>query len=250
MSDTKIDIIKQAYSRLRISGLTVNPTPDDIEIALQRMESMAAEFDSRNITTGYRISLDPNPNEPTGLPQRFWDLFATNLAVRLMPDFGKSAPPELALQASQALATASASIAADTIREVRPSHRTPIGDVNSLRNRWHQRFYRDPVLPPENAELNHMFIGDVNDYKEDFTSYLKVGELITEMSFLAGDGLELLEQDNQSPIVAYRVLAVSQVDNGPWQQVRIIITTNQGRRTTRIINFQVEVPITMEGVQT
>ncbi len=95
-----------------------------------------------------------------------------------------------------------------------------------------------------------MYIGDVNDYKEDFTSYLKVGEFITEMSFLAGDGLELLEQDNQSPIITYRVLAVSQVDNGPWQQVRIIITTNQGRRTTRIINFQVEVPITMEGVQT
>ena len=251
MAQLKIDLIQQAYSRLRISGLTVNPTPDDMELALLRLESMIAEFNSRNITTEYRISPsdNPDPNEPSGLDKRFWDMVSSNLAIRLCSDFGKDVPQTLMSQASLSLSTASSSIAIDTVRMVRPSRRTPLGEANTLRTRTRQRFYREPVLPPENAELNHMFIGDINDYKEDFASYLRVGEFITEMDFLANDGLTLLETDNDSPYITYRVQAVSQLNIGPWQQVRIIVTTNLGRKTTRIINFEVAIPVTMEGVQ-
>ena len=251
MAQLKIDIIQQAYSRLRISGLTVNPTPGDVVLALGRMESIAAMFNSRNITTEYRISAngEPDPNEPTGLEQEFWEMFASNLAIQLAPDFGKEAPPLLVRQASVALSSASSFIAGSTIRMVRPSHRTPLGEANTLRTRMRQRFYREPVLPPENSELNHMFVGDINDYKEDFTAYLRVDEVITTMDFLANDGLELLETDNLSPFITYRVKAISQLNVGPWQQVRIIVTTDLGRKTTRIINFEVAIPVTMEGVQ-
>ncbi len=252
MAQLKIDLIQQAYSRLRISGLTVSPTPDDIVLALSRLESMAAMFNSKNIITGYRIEKhgEPDPNEPTGLDMEFWELFASNLAVQLSPDFGKDVPQALAVQASLSLSAASAAIAMDTVRMVRPSRRTPLGEANTLRTRTRQRFYREPVLPPENAELNHMYVGDINDFKEDFTSYLRIGEFITTMDFLANDGLELLETDNLSPFISYRVQAVSELNVGPWQQVRIIITTNLGRKTTRIINFEVLIPVTMEGVTT
>ena len=251
MAQLKIDIIQQAYSRLRISGLTVNPTPGDVVLALGRMESMAAMFNSRNITTEYRITAngEPDPSEPTGLEQEFWEMFASNLAIQLAPDFGKEAPPLLVRQASTALSSASSFIASSTIRMVRPSHRTPLGDGSTLRRGTRQRFYRGSVLPPENSELNHMFVGDINDYKEDFTAYLRVDEVITNMDFLANYGLEIMETDNLSPFITYRVKAISQLNGGPWQQVRIIVTTDLGRKTTRIINFEVAVPVTMEGVQ-
>lgn len=248
MSQTKGDVINNAFEQLRISGLTVSASPGEVQAALNTLESMAAEFAGRNITTHYRVSPAPDPSEQTGLDAKYWFMFSSNLATRIAPNFGKTISPELRANSSASLSSVSAMIAAETVRQVMPGGRVPIGDANSLRNRWHQRFFRENKLPPENAELNHMFIGDINDYIEDYTSYLKVGENITSTEFLVDQGIKLLQSDFDSPYVSYEIQAVSQVMNGVWQQVRIIITTNLGRKSARLINFAVQVPATMEGI--
>ena len=59
---TKIELLDRAYSKLRISGITVNPTPGDVEIALDEMECMLAEWDLVNVCLGYQFEDEPEPN--------------------------------------------------------------------------------------------------------------------------------------------------------------------------------------------
>lgn len=238
----------QAFSRLRISGLTINPNPEEMELALTRLESMAAQFFGLNITTGYRLSENPDPNEPTGLRQRYWDAFESNLAVRLLSDFGKPATPELASQASASLSSISAMIAADNLRQVLPGSRVPMGDANTLRRRSYQRFYHIQPPAPINEETNHMYIGDINDYTESFVDYLRVGEFIESMEELNNAALRVTDVDFTMDEVNYQVEALNQVNTGVWQQLRIRIKTNLGRVTTRIVNFDIQVPVTVQGL--
>lgn len=251
MAQSKIELVQGAFSRLRISGLTIDPTPEDTTVALMRLEQMAAEFAGRNITTYYREAFDQgdiDPNDETGLALKYHDFFESNLAIRLSPDFGMDIPMALGVVASQSLASVSAMIAADNIREVAQPHRQPIGNAAALRNRWHQKFFRTPPLAPQDAELHNMFIGDINDFREDYSSYLRGDEIIESFVIKAEAGLEILESDNLTPYITYRIEAVSNTQEGIWQQVRIIITTDLGRVTTRLINFDIRIPATLDGV--
>ena len=59
----KADIIADAYSQMRISGLTVEPTPEDLELALVRLENMGAEFESRKMSAGYVLEENSRPQQ-------------------------------------------------------------------------------------------------------------------------------------------------------------------------------------------
>ena len=121
---TKVDIINGAYTQMRISGLTVDPTPEDVEVALDRLEDMCAELeDSRNICIGYNFEEQPDPNSLTDTKRKYSHMLKTNLAMRLLHDFGKVPPPTLANQASQSLSTASSAVAAENARGVQYTRR-------------------------------------------------------------------------------------------------------------------------------
>ncbi|MEE8288926.1 MAG: packaged DNA stabilization gp4 family protein [Nitrosomonadaceae bacterium] len=252
MAQLKAQLIQSAYSLMRISGLTVSPTPDDQQLALTRLENMAAELAGRNITCGYNLSDFPDPSQRTGLERRFQHMFETNLAVRLVSDFGMEVPNSMVTQSMQSLSSVSAMVAADTIRQVMPGRRVPIGEANSLRRMTFNRFYRVPVRAPEDASLHHMYIGDINDYQEPFADYLKEGEDITSFTPLENHGIDVLSMEITPDLSAidYQVEALIPVQTGPWQQLRIRIKTSTGRITTRIINFEIELPVTLEGLDT
>ena len=60
---TKIELINQAYSLIRISGITLDPSGEDISLALDRLETMAAEFYGRNIKTDYNFEEKPTTEQ-------------------------------------------------------------------------------------------------------------------------------------------------------------------------------------------
>ena len=63
---TKADRINSAYSKLRISGLTVDPSPEDLSLALMTFENMMSELEmGRNICMDYNFEVDPDPNSIT-----------------------------------------------------------------------------------------------------------------------------------------------------------------------------------------
>lgn len=240
----KVDVIKDAYSRLRISGLTVNPTPEDLDLALTRLEDMMSVWESRNIVINYNFEDEPDPNSITNVKANYKSAMASNLAVDLIPDFNKEVPTVLFNQASGLLDNVSGRTALERLNQVPYPNRMPVGSGNSLRwNRW-SRFYRDWT---KNINVNNsyqMFQGDVNDYTEQFDGYLTENEVIASFDIQVDTGLSLESSsisDNQTDVI-YRIKAISPVnDNGAYtSQVTIIVTTDLGRVETRRIFFSVE----------
>lgn len=243
---TKADRINSAYSKLRISGLTVDPSPEDLSLALMTFENMMSELEmGRNICMDFNFEVDPDPNSITNVRQMYWNMIDCNLAVRLVPDFNKEIPPILLSQASQSLSTASSISAAENVRMLRAPDRMPIGSGTDLRFNKYQRFNRTAKIPPQDCATNKIIIDNINDYTESFRAYLG-DETIASFTIEADDGLTLVSSSNDDPLISYRIRADDNtVSSGTWQQVKIIVTTSTGRIETRFINFGVQPNLTV-----
>ena len=163
----KIDRINSAYSKLRISGITVNPKGKDITLALEELEEMMGEFRGVGLCLGYNFEDTPDVNSPDGLDIKYRNMVKTNLAVRLIPDFNKAVPQKLLDQASQSYSKVSGMVALDNIKQVQPPSRMPVGSGHRIRSRY-QRFNYPQLMPENTCETKRMTVGDINDYSEDF----------------------------------------------------------------------------------
>ena len=231
----KVDIILDAYSQLRISGITRSPTPEDLETALQRLEDMAAEFATTSDDGGYMFEDSPDPNSPCGIPRGYKQAYATNLAVRLIPDFNKAVPPRLEMQAGSSLSNMIARLAAERMREVSYPSRMPIGSgVTSRFSRW-ARFYRNEGEAPLSSTTVSLFVGDTHDFTQHYGSELASGETVDSYSLVVDSALTVVSDSLSSPDISYRLKATAPTgdDATNVQQVTIVATTSGGRIMTR-----------------
>lgn len=234
----KSEIIKTAYSHLIISGLTSDPTPEENLFALEMLEDMAREFDSRNICTGYNFNDEPDGCDESGVERQFLNAFKTNLAIRLISAFGKDIPPVLMAQANQSLSNMSARTA--KVRQIQHPNRQPRGSGSTLRyNRW-RRFFRDPAEAPQSCATNNLQVGEVNDYVEHYDVYLNKYEYIDSYTIEEDPGLMVEESSTDGTDISYRVKAVSTSESvSTFQALQITVTTTDGRVEKRQINFNV-----------
>lgn len=248
MSQLKVDRITAAYSKLRISGLTVIPNPSDLELALSELENMMAELASRGITIGYNFEEVPDPNSDLNVPIEFWNMIATNLAIRLVPDFNKDVSPILFQQATQSLSQASGICARNRIQQVQYPARQPVGSGNRIYARW-QRFYSVfDSAAPNKPSTQFIMQGETNDFSESFAAYLHTDEYISLFEVTSDTGLVVVSSTNDAGVINYRLTAPIDLNDGTWQQVKIKVTTTEGRVEIRIINFQVQ-PYVIVGQQ-
>jgi hypothetical protein len=235
--NTKGDLINCAYSRGRISGLTSSPTPEDNELGLQRLENMAEEFHGRNIDVGYNFEDDPDFNSPHNIDKKYWDAFETNLACRLLGDFGKEPITSLFNLMRSGYSFLSSSTA--PLQETQYPSRQPVGNANTLRrNRW-RRYYPEITAAPLSSETEHMVVDDIDDYTEHFDAYLLTGETIASYTIEASDGITIVSSSLTSPDVDYRIQADGSGtgEGTTTSEVKIVATTSDGRIETRLINF-------------
>jgi len=235
---SKLDIINGAYSKMRISGLTVNPTPELIELALEVLEDMMADYDNRAISIGYNFEDVPDVNSSTGVEHTFNLMMKSNLGVKLSPDFGKEIPMSLMTMASSTLSNAVGAAALANVTEVPYPNRMPLGSGNTLRNNQRHKFYRAFQDNPVSAAVKILVVGDVEDYKESFHAYLS-GETIFSVVITSSTGLSIVSQSNDSEIVSYRIQAESVATSGPHQTVKMVMITDSGRIDTRVIEFDI-----------
>lgn len=234
--DLKIDIINGAFSQMRISGITVDPSAEDLILALRRLESMAKELYGRNICTGYYFEEDPDINSPCGLDPKFWYSFECILGMRLLSDFGKGMKPDptLAKNASAQMSFLYANTA--NPRQIQPPSRQPVGAGNRpIYGR--QRFYTPVSEAPSVCVTNRMYEGDIDNFVEHFNSYLNDGEEIASYTIEADTGLTIVSDSDTSPDIDYQIQADG--DAFGHLQVKIVMTTDAGRVVTRIIDFEV-----------
>jgi len=238
--NTKGDIINRAFSALRISGITADPSPDDLELALTKLENMAAEFAGRNILTNYTFEDEPDPNAPHNMDRKFWHSYDVNLAVRLMPDYGKGQKPDVALirQASAGISFLSSATA--LIKAVQYPNRMPIGSGSSIGQRW-GAFFTKQNEAPISYLTKTMYIGDITDFVEHFSSYLLDGEDISVYTIEANTGVTITADALDSPDINYTIQADGNSDGSGISllNVKIVATTSDGRIETRIINFKI-----------
>lgn len=239
MSQLKVDRITAAYSKLRISGLTVIPNPSDLELALGELENMMAEFNSRGIEVGFNFEEQPDPNSDLGSPIEFWNMISTNLAVRLISDFNKEVSPVLMAQATQSLSMASNICSRNRLQQVQYPARQPVGSGNRRFARW-QRFYTDcKILPPNNPSTLFIMQGETNDFEESFAAYLRTDEYVDTFEVTCDTGLVVVSSALLDGVITYRLNAPVEIGHGVWQQVKVKITSTEGRIDIRIIDFQV-----------
>ena len=137
---TKNDLINDAFSMLLRTGVTVQATPNDTELALGRMEDMMAELESRNLITGYNFEQEPQPTSPSGLEDWMNLAISRNLAMNIWPDFSPEAVnPVLMQQAAKSMSNLSARLAVPMHAQY--ANNMPIGTGQYIQR--YRRFYGD-----------------------------------------------------------------------------------------------------------
>ena len=229
----KVDIINDAYSKMRISGLTVQPNPEELELALDNLEDMATEFSDRTMCAGYNFTEDPDPNDEAGITRSYKQAYSGGLAMRVLSNFGKQLTPELKLQADQAVSNMAARTA--LVREVQYPSRQPRGSGNTLRwNRW-QQFYWPIAQAPQECSTHNMRIDEVNDYSESWADYLDTGETIDSYTRTVTDGLTVTNEVLATPEISFTAKATGT----GYQAIEFTILTSEGRVDVRTVNFEV-----------
>lgn len=241
---TKVQTINSAYQQLRISGLTVNPSPANLSLGLNTLENMMDEwFLMWNLNINYNFEVTPNLNSRTNVPRAFQYMMDMNLAARLIAPFNKEVPPDLRAQASQTLSNAIGKVAASNLRPVQPPRGMPLGSGNTYRGVFWNRYSVPVPTPPVSASTNYIFQGETLDYVEDFTSFL-AGETISSYEIDCDPLLTIDTSANDDPLISYTITAPTDppANYGPYQLVKITITTSTGRVLIRLVNFGVTTP--------
>jgi len=198
---------------------------------------MMSELEIKSVCLGYNFEDVPDPDTETNVSHGFNQMMATNLAVRLIPDFNKVVPPTLQAQANQSMSVASAFSARENLRHTPYPNRQPIGSANTLRYTWSRRFYNKQAAPKTDCSNKNMFVGNINDYYEDFHTFLN-GESIQSYTTDLSNGLAISNDVISGERINYRIEAVNASESNS-QRLTITITTDTGRVETRVINFDI-----------
>ena len=236
---TKADIVNAAFTEVRISGLTVNPSPSDLVDALDRLEDMMREFYSNsNMDVNYNFEESPEINSQTGVTRNFNPMMKYCLAERLIPMFNKQVPNTLIKLARGALSNAQGILAAQNVRQVQPSNRMPRGSGNTLRNIYQTRFMQPVALPPQEAATNVIEEGETQNYSESFSAWLG-SNTIASYTITSDPRITISTSANADPLITYTAVALVNSSYGPWQYVKITVTDSAGRVNIRLVNFEI-----------
>lgn len=99
MSWTKRQILDDAFSEIGMAGYLFDLSPEDMQVALNRLDSFIAQWESDGIYTGYMVNDDPNTIDidgDSGIESGLVLPVIKNLAVEIAPSYGKTPSPATA----------------------------------------------------------------------------------------------------------------------------------------------------------
>ncbi len=147
---TKRELVSQAYGELALQGYEFDITPEEVTLAIKRMDSMVATWGKLGIRIGYALPASPgdsDPDQDSGIPDTAAEAVYLNLAIRLAGGQGKTLSPSTMMTAREAYQTLLIDAAQPIEQQFRPN--LPRGAGNKP---W--RVIDNPFLPTvENAPL-------------------------------------------------------------------------------------------------
>ena len=148
MGWTKRQFVTQAFEEIGLAAYVFDLTPEQLEGALRRLDSMMASWNAKGIRLGYPISSSPQSgdlDQPTDVPDSSNEAIFLNLAIRIAPGFGKSLSADTKSAAKSAYDTL-LSIAAMPLEQQLPGT-MPAGAGNKPWRVYDDPFLRKPVDP-------------------------------------------------------------------------------------------------------
>jgi len=108
MSYTKRQLVEAAMAEIGLASYAFDLMPEQRELALRRLDSMMAEWNTRGLRLGYPVPDNPADSDidvDSNLPDAAWEAVITNLALRMAPSYGKQVNIETKVTARHALNT-------------------------------------------------------------------------------------------------------------------------------------------------
>ncbi|MAO21789.1 MAG: hypothetical protein CMJ25_13660 [Phycisphaerae bacterium] len=233
----KIDIVLAAYEELRISGLTSEPSPKEVESAVRRLDNMMLGWKNKNLCLSYIRSesySDIDPNQDSGINDV--DMFAivANLAKNLCAMFGKTCHIQTMIDAKEGYDNLFSAVVPE--RESDPYQ--PLGSGRPFGNTFASRFkYQgNNKNAPDNCETLDLIVGQTDYFSVDFNRYLLEGNTIDSYTIDDGQGVEVIESTESEGFINFEAkgLAVG------FAPIKITVTsTPSGRVIPETINFNV-----------
>lgn len=151
---SKREIVAQAFEQVGLAAYVFDLSPDEIQSAVKRLDSMMASWASRGIRIGYALPTgedQSDPDDASGVTAGAVEAVASNLALRLGPSFGKAVPADVRIAARDAYNALLS--AASPIPQTRMSPLLPYGAGNRSfggRTRWiNQSAIEAGNVPPD-----------------------------------------------------------------------------------------------------
>lgn len=234
---TKIDIVLAAYDELMISGLTSKATPEEITIAVKKLDTMIAGWKNKNLCLSYIPSVsysDIDPNQDSGINDT--DMFAVvaNLAKNLCSTFGKICNPQTIFDAKEGYDNLFSVIAPE--RESNPYQ--PIGSGSPYGSNYGYRYRYQPEdkNAPSNCQTLNLKVGQTDFFSIDFTRYLLEDNVIASYTIEDGQGVSIPTSAQANGIISIEAIGLT----AGFSPVKITITSSpSGRIDPQTINFNV-----------
>jgi hypothetical protein len=90
---SKGDLVAEALTEIGLAGHQFDATPEELQGALRRLDSMMATWEARGVACGYALPSSPdgsNATDPSGLPDTANEAVYLGLAIRIAPSYGKA----------------------------------------------------------------------------------------------------------------------------------------------------------------
>lgn len=236
---TKGDLVKDALSKMRISGITAPPEAEDSQLLIERLEGIIYELDGRGICLDYNFTTDPDPGDFHGMEFYAFQPISSMLAVRTMADFALDIEPGLMLAARAGITTLSNRVGRNKLRQVPYPARHPRGSGNTQRYiRW-RTFYPEVNQTSLDCPLVRLVTGEVEDFTESWASYLERNEELSNVLIEVSDGLEVVSSSVNSDRVDYRIRALVPENSYSSERLQFTATTSTGRIDIREKAYEV-----------
>lgn len=98
MGWTKRQFVEAAYEEIGMAGYVFNLQPEQLQIAVKRLDSMCASWNAQGIRLGYPIPESPKYSDlsaETNVPDAANEAIYKNLALRIAPVHGKQISADL-----------------------------------------------------------------------------------------------------------------------------------------------------------
>jgi hypothetical protein len=183
---SKGDLISGTYALMRISGLTVEPSPKNNEIALQVADDYAGELKGSGLDLKWQQPAEygrSDPSDTSGLTVEMAGPFKKLLFIQLCANFGKDVPQSVAITAMQGMkALENISI---SVPDASNPPTLPFGSGNEFDYR-DRKFYSEPA---NNEDALYVKKGEVLNYTEDFSQWLVDADLVAVEFDIAEPGV-------------------------------------------------------------